>query len=416
MPQPRTSLHAAATITLAATSLLATAPSCPAGFTTGDLFLVGTAIPNHPTGGGGMGPTVLRINPGGTWASSSVATFPANQPHGRAVYDPFRDRIVLGFDSVGTTFGPMRLLASDGTVTAMSAPGGGYPAATGDGRIYFLATSPAGIFALQYFDSAGNVHPVMDPTGASPYILDHPGIGGQPSAMCYHPGTSSLIVADSNVVQTNTTRLAFFRKLPLTPEGDRLSGPEVTATFTPQPQPGQNGHVVTSLGRGPGGTVFFKIDNNDNSLTTRLGLLDPVAMTTQGYASSNYFGCAGETAGAFVPGVNAAVTLDTGADVLRLFTQGTSGAGTILPTTGVSQAGFSGDTAQLVVITPPVCTADLTGDEVVNTADLTVLLASFGKCPGDAGYNTAAGALSPGSPCVNTADLTVLLVQFGCGG
>ncbi|HMQ15038.1 MAG TPA: hypothetical protein PKC49_03605 [Phycisphaerae bacterium] len=63
---------------------------------------------------------------------------------------------------------------------------------------------------------------------------------------------------------------------------------------------------------------------------------------------------------------------------------------------------------------PPPCVADLTDDGRTDQADLGVLLAAFGSCPGDANYNPLAGQLA-GEACVTQADLGVLLADFGCG-
>ncbi|MBW7905673.1 MAG: hypothetical protein LC135_00810 [Phycisphaerae bacterium] len=63
---------------------------------------------------------------------------------------------------------------------------------------------------------------------------------------------------------------------------------------------------------------------------------------------------------------------------------------------------------------PPRCVADLTDDGRTDQADLGLLLAAFGSCPGDASYNPLAGRLG-GDDCVTQADLGVLLSDFGCG-
>lgn len=63
-----------------------------------------------------------------------------------------------------------------------------------------------------------------------------------------------------------------------------------------------------------------------------------------------------------------------------------------------------------VTIVPPPCPGDLTGDDRVNTLDLTAFLGSFGQSgpniPADYNRDNA----------VNTADLVLLLGQFGCNG
>ncbi len=66
----------------------------------------------------------------------------------------------------------------------------------------------------------------------------------------------------------------------------------------------------------------------------------------------------------------------------------------------------------IVAIFPPPCPADLNHDGIVNTGDLTLLLARFGQsvAPGSTGDINGDGV-------VTTPDLTALLVRFGqsCG-
>jgi hypothetical protein len=82
------------------------------------------------------------------------------------------------------------------------------------------------------------------------------------------------------------------------------------------------------------------------------------------------------------------------------------------------------DDATHFVAVPDACgtacalAADLDGDGDVDQADLGILLAAFGSCPGDANYAAAAGTIDSagapgGDPCVNQADLGVLLAEFG---
>lgn len=56
----------------------------------------------------------------------------------------------------------------------------------------------------------------------------------------------------------------------------------------------------------------------------------------------------------------------------------------------------------------PACRADINGDQVVNTGDLTLVLVAFGGT-----VPVGTGADLSGDGAVNTTDLTQLLVQFG---
>lgn len=59
----------------------------------------------------------------------------------------------------------------------------------------------------------------------------------------------------------------------------------------------------------------------------------------------------------------------------------------------------------------PDCPEDIDGNGNIGLGDLSLLLASFGLCSGDAGYNGAADLT--GDNCVGLADLSVLLAVFG---
>lgn len=85
---------------------------------------------------------------------------------------------------------------------------------------------------------------------------------------------------------------------------------------------------------------------------------------------------------------------------------------------GVRSVNPNGNTASnpaswsFTTLTPPPCPGDLDGNGQRNVADLTAFLGTFGKCPGDAGYNAAAN-IDTGDPCINTADLVQFLGTFG---
>lgn len=71
-------------------------------------------------------------------------------------------------------------------------------------------------------------------------------------------------------------------------------------------------------------------------------------------------------------------------------------------------------------VTAP-CGLDLTGDGIVNQLELNLLLAAFGACAGDPGFNSAVNfAPGPVEACagregIDQLDLNVLLSQFNCG-
>lgn len=68
--------------------------------------------------------------------------------------------------------------------------------------------------------------------------------------------------------------------------------------------------------------------------------------------------------------------------------------------------------------TVEVCTTDINKDGSVCQSDLGALLASFGTCEGQPGYNPAANVSPnvPGPQCIDQSDLGLLLSEYGCGG
>jgi hypothetical protein len=64
------------------------------------------------------------------------------------------------------------------------------------------------------------------------------------------------------------------------------------------------------------------------------------------------------------------------------------------------------------------CGGDIDGDCDTDIADLAELLATYGKCPGDDGYNPACNLYENDPPdgCVDLSDLALLLADYGCGG
>jgi hypothetical protein len=69
------------------------------------------------------------------------------------------------------------------------------------------------------------------------------------------------------------------------------------------------------------------------------------------------------------------------------------------------------------------CVGDIDGDGKTCQSDLGVLLATYGLCEGDPGYNPAANlsqsqpaGCAPGVQGIDQSDLGALLADYGCGG
>lgn len=65
----------------------------------------------------------------------------------------------------------------------------------------------------------------------------------------------------------------------------------------------------------------------------------------------------------------------------------------------------------------PDCPGDVDADGDTDLSDLAELLASYGKCPGDDGYNPACNLYEnePPDGCIDLSDLAFLLANYGCG-
>ena len=61
------------------------------------------------------------------------------------------------------------------------------------------------------------------------------------------------------------------------------------------------------------------------------------------------------------------------------------------------------------------CYGDLNGDKTIDQADLAILLAGYGACLGQPGFNPAANlfVVGPGANCVDQSDLGLLLQAYG---
>ena len=73
--------------------------------------------------------------------------------------------------------------------------------------------------------------------------------------------------------------------------------------------------------------------------------------------------------------------------------------------------GFDQSDSDLTINGTPPCPEDLDGDGSVNLADLSIMLAAYGSCAGDANFEPAADLDADG--CVALGDLSMLLAAYG---
>ncbi|MCB9878047.1 MAG: hypothetical protein H6835_10640 [Planctomycetes bacterium] len=330
---------------LAAAAFAAT--TAAQSFPSADLYLFSPALTGIGSGSGGL----LRVEMA-TGTGTLLRNFQTTpQSQDALAFDPYRNALVF---MAGIAPLPNILLwQCDGSGRTQSL---GYPnrsfaafAPTGNGRIYLAdrAESPAG--RIHYLDAANQYQTLMDAAGAVPFEF-FPGQATQYAAMIYHASTNALFVAQQAGLSpacggTTASTGLIVRKVPLSVDGSRAIGPVSCVEF----EVSSSGEVPVGIDALPGGDLLVVVDTNSNAAEPRMVRIDPVAMTASTWASNgSYTGAAATNAGCYSGSAGAVVVLDTFADVLRSFTAGQAGLGTVLPSSvPVSAAGASGEAATL---------------------------------------------------------------------
>lgn len=329
--------------------LLLSAPAAATDFTAGDLFLYSPAI----TGISSVDGAILRIDPVTGATSFFLDLWSTQSNAGSMAWDPYREGLVF-CASLDNIAAPKHLWMVDGAGARTDLGQVGKTlynlAPTPFGHIYHQGTLPADQIA--YIDEFNQPHTLLDDTGSAPFDLVPGGLGSL-RALIYDEGTHSLFAASgagqSPVCAGGPLNIGIgVRRIPLSVDGTQTAGAMACAEF----EISTSGESVTQWSRGPGGSLMLVVDTNSNSAENRMLLVDPVTMAISVYASNgSYIGAAATNAGTYSTARTQCVILDTGTDVLRAFSSGGSGAGTIIPTTmQPSPTGSSGETAILVEV------------------------------------------------------------------
>lgn len=324
----RTMFHAAL---VAATFMAAPRVSPASSFQVGDLYLLSNALP-------GIGAGIAHVD-AASGAVLGVVELPSSALPGFA-YDPFRDRLL--YLAVGPN--GLRTMDAAGVIDTLG-PALTTPATLaprGDGIIYLEFRSTG---RLGYYDASDAFHDLLDEAGAAPFTL---GASRSPEEMIYDPIGNAIIAFDgtgSALAQCPDPEKSCAFRIPLTPDGARVSGPLVSTQVEISP----SGETVEGTSYGPGGGIFWVVDTNSNNREPRMQLFDPVTVTTSTYASNGpYSGAATTNAGVYDHARGQAVILDTLRDSLRAFNQGEVGAGIFFG--GELSSSGSGETARLIEI------------------------------------------------------------------
>jgi len=337
--------------TVAALSLVASAPAQSGGFAPGDLYFFTTALtaPTEP-----FHKPLMRIDPI-SGAATVITDWPqAHFADGGVVYDPFRDRIVMmGHPTQGPpTAMRLHLVDAAGGWTDLGFPSRGFHAfapARG-GRIYMLDSAQlVSGPKLRYLDATNQEHVVLDASGSTHYVI--PNVGPV-RWMLYDDATNALFTAHQSTpgAACGSSLSVFVQKHPLSTDGSRVSGAVTCGSFVVSPSAG----TPVGFSRGPNG-LQITVDTNSNNAEPHVLDVDTATLAITSYATFGYPGSAALSAGSYSHVRSEAIVFDSGTNTLRAFGPGGSG-GAILPVTlTLSPAGSHSEKATLFEIPAGAC-------------------------------------------------------------
>jgi hypothetical protein len=288
-------------------------------------------------------------------------------------YDPWRDGVLAYISWVPVaTFGPrLWLLRGDGSVTELGFLSQSLSdiAPVGDGRVYLRRNGE-----LSLLDAANQLHPVLGP-------------GGQPVTdkvehLVYHAPTNSLIgvmnIQQPNPCTVSGTWLLTAHRLPLTPAGTALAGPIECSSYLFS-SPG----APIGCDRLPDGSLLLTIADGYTASDDQLMRIDPFTLALTKWAEPSLNDLDG---GVWSAAHGAAIVLDDKDNVLRAYTQGSSGIGPVVPvavavgdgTTGWSSTNKLAD----VDVSGPTCAGEVAvfGTGLAGTGGKVPFLGA-GGCP-----------------------------------
>lgn len=321
---------------------LATATQAPAqssGFREGDLFLSAASIQAPGYNGSG----IVRVDPVTGESALLVKTVQTLDLVGSAVFDPYRQRLVLTAFIAGFTPTPLMeiwLVDAQGKLQNIS-PGGPHSgnhqrfayAPTPSGRIYctegYGAAKP-----FSYIDAANQWHTLFASDGVTPMKIDGTEYYSN-DGMIYDEVSNSLLVASITPAPGFPTFAVNVRKLPLSADGTRVVGPVGNATFEISDNPpGQSsGELPRGWSRGPNGKFLLCVHSIDDGSMPRMLEVDPtnLAIGIWGYNGSNPPNSwTTVTGGAYTPALGKMVVVDYFNNKLRAYAKADAGNGAVI--------------------------------------------------------------------------------------
>ncbi len=273
---------------------LAAALASPAlaqtAFTPGDTYYRTNSVPGQPNG---MSlPGILRLDLASPGYQILLQGAGSTGSERALCYDPWRDRL-LTFVGLGGGIPQLWAIEASGGATPL-----GYEhfwisglAATGDGRVYFVArgSGPGSNdpHTVHWIDAAGADHLLLDETGAVMTLC--PGVlPPELQGLLYDAATRSLYLTSPTgycECPGGQDGLNVFR-LPLTADGSRLSAPVSCTDVDVDGLPGLSSERCAGLSRLPDGDLLVVVDTGGVTFAAepRLQRLDPLAMALSSWA------------------------------------------------------------------------------------------------------------------------------------
>jgi hypothetical protein len=335
---------ALSTLSLAALAV----PAAAQQFESGDLYVMSSSIAI----GGISKNGIVRVDPY-TGAKTLVKVY---QQIGSAnAFDPYRGALVSFCTPPAPQ--PFGLYAIDslGNATFLNTDSSNARciASAGDGRLYYVATDGS----VRWIDAANGKHDLLNLAGNATYKVTS--LGSPASTIYYDAPTNSLlfgILGSTTPCATNFNKVTYVLKVALNPAGTQVASTDALQPICIGGTAGTFGDVYSpnSFQPGPGGLVYLSVDDNSNETLSRMLVIDPATLGYSVFATNGAAGSylpAATNAGCFSHALNRGVILDTGGDSLRLYTQGESGAGTVLASGDlISSGGGSAEITSVVEV------------------------------------------------------------------
>jgi hypothetical protein len=280
------------------------------------------------------GRTLYRIDPETGDGEPLLTNMGAGGLAGHIVYDSFRSVLLVNRSLPPDDPADIKLWFVDYDGTSTAVPGLKELralATAGDGRVFFQRNAVAGSpDHIEYLDANDQISKLKDATGVSDldFEVEH---------LLYDLPGNALIATTSfgSPNSCSATGASVFR-IPLSADGSQVAAGEVIPCI----KTGGSSDGIVSLDPLQGGKVLLTLTNGSSPAAKLLGM-DPLTLSLSPFADPDEGNLDG---GVWCPRIAATVVLDDATNVLRKFSSGGGGQGSILVTdvpVGDAKAGFA---------------------------------------------------------------------------